>query len=66
MTEESFLDDVGQSVVGAGKVARSATIGAIQAITYMAVPLVALGSIAYITVLLVRLPGLLIGGERNG
>tara|TARA_Y100000361_G_C11159268_1_gene346106 strand:+ start:2016 stop:2216 length:201 start_codon:yes stop_codon:yes gene_type:complete len=65
MTEEGFLEDLGQSIAGAGKVARSSTIGAIQAISYMAVPLVCLGIVAYTTVLLVRLPGLILGGKKN-
>ena len=57
MTEEGFFEELGQNIAGSGAVARSATVGAIQAISYLAVPILAVGLVAGIAVFLVRLPG---------
>jgi hypothetical protein len=63
MADESFLDDLGQSLEGAGRVARTATIASIEAISYLAVPIVMIGLAATISVFLVRLPGRLMRNE---
>jgi hypothetical protein len=58
MTEEpGFFEEVGQNIAGAGGVARSASIGALQAISYLAVPILAVGLVAGIAIFLVKLPG---------
>jgi hypothetical protein len=58
MTDEpGFFTELGENLVGAGAVARSASAGALQAISYLAVPILCVGLVAGITIFLVKLPG---------
>lgn len=55
--EPGFFEEIGQNIVGSGAVARSASVGALQAISYLAVPILCVGLVAGIAIFLVKLPG---------
>ncbi len=55
--EPGFFEEVGQNLAGAGATARSAAAGTIQAISYLAVPILCVGLAVGIAVFLVKLPG---------